>query len=60
MRAEKQIQDERMEALLWTSENRTDAASLSYEEGVDAALSWVLGESDFKPIETPYELTHPD
>ena len=38
------------EAIVWTSEGRTQYPSSTYEDGVAAALSWVLGESEDPPI----------
>lgn len=46
-----QIEDVRDLALDYTTENRTKFPGMTYEEGVEAALSWVMGESSENPLE---------
>lgn len=50
----KQIADELSRAQEWSSNGETNHSGLSYEEGVEAALRWVLGEEDKTPIEKDY------
>lgn len=45
------IEQQHTEALVWTSEGRTQYPGSSYEDGVKAALGWVLGEEDEAPIQ---------
>ncbi len=44
------IEAQHCEAVLWTSEGRTQYPGSSYEDGVAAALAWILGESEDAPI----------
>jgi len=46
----KQIEDQLAQAID-ASANGSKWPGMSYEEGVAAALRWVLGESDEKPME---------
>lgn len=51
MRGEHEIREEMHDASDWVMEGRTDVPGMSYEEGVEAALRWVLGDTDDEPIE---------
>lgn len=49
-RSEKEIEEQMSEAGAIVAEYGTRVPGMSYEEGVDAALRWVLGDED-PPIE---------
>jgi hypothetical protein len=55
MRAQKEIEEQAGEASVWNAEGRTDVPGLTYEEGVEAALNWVLCNNDDKPIENNFQ-----
>jgi hypothetical protein len=55
VRSREEIEGQAREAIAWVAGDSTDVAGMSYEEGVDAALQWVLGQSDDKPIENDFE-----
>lgn len=46
-----EVADQRDIALLSANEGTTRFPGMTYEEGVAAALTWVLGEEDIKPLE---------
>ena len=46
-----QIEDARNDALDYTMENRTKFPGMTYEEGIEAALAWVMGDRDEHPME---------
>jgi len=50
----KEIENMESYAQEWISEGETYVPGMTYEEGVSAALQWVLGNSDDSPIENPY------
>ena len=50
----KEIEDELWRAKEWTSNDETDVFSMTYEQGVEAALEWVLGIELTSPIESDY------
>jgi hypothetical protein len=50
-RTEQEIREQMDEAGVLTCESKTKVPGMSYEEGVEAALRWVLGESDDKPMD---------
>lgn len=50
MRTESEIEDQIGKALE-SGENGSTLFGMTYEEGVDAALRWVNGDSDEPPIE---------
>lgn len=45
------IQEQHTEALVVTSEGRSQYPGMSYEQGVRDALAWVLGEREEPPME---------
>jgi hypothetical protein len=49
MRSETEIQDQASEALSIMDQG-SKVPGMSYEEGVHAALQWVLGDTDEPPI----------
>lgn len=49
------IKEEIEKARTWTKVQATDLPSLTYEDGVQRALTWVLGEEDTEPVESEYE-----
>lgn len=49
-----EIEDELYEAEKWGMAGRTAYSGMSYEQGVEAALKWVL-DGDEKPIEEEFE-----
>lgn len=51
----KEIENQLIKAQSWTSGGNTDVHGMSYEEGVEFALRWVLGEEDIEPIENEFE-----
>jgi hypothetical protein len=54
LKSKKEIEDQMYKAQSWTSEGNTDVKGMSYEEGVEAALRWVLGEESEEPVENEY------
>ncbi len=50
-RSESQIQDELARADDVVQEGRTNVPGFSYEEGVQAALLWVMNRTDCKPMD---------
>jgi len=50
-----EIEDEMYRAADWTSAGMTAYSGMTYEQGVESALSWVLGHTDEKPIEEEFE-----
>ena len=54
-KTEKQIEDQLYKAKNWTSQGATDVSGMTYEDGVEAALNWVLGQQPEEPIENDYE-----
>lgn len=50
-RETKEVEEVRDTALLSTSEGTTRYPGMTYEEGVEAALSWVLDDRDTNPLE---------
>lgn len=51
MRSKTAIQQQIGEASVFIVKNTTDVSGMTYEEGVDAALRWVLEETNDLPIE---------
>lgn len=49
-----EIENEMYMAADWASAGKTAYHSMTYEQGVEAALSWVLGQIDEKPIEEKF------
>jgi hypothetical protein len=49
-----EIEKELYKAQGWTHTESTDVAGMTYEQGVEAALRWVLGEDDSEPIENEF------
>lgn len=43
--------DDQMNLALESQDNGTRWPGMSYEDGVDAALRWVTGQSEDKPME---------
>lgn len=50
MRSIAEIREQEADAAERECEGRTDVPGMTYEEGVSAALRWVLGDTDDKPI----------
>ncbi len=51
MRSRNEIEEQMHKAGDIVCEGDTKVAGMTYEEGVDNALRWALGESDDAPIE---------
>jgi hypothetical protein len=51
LRTATEIENQLYKAQNWTSAGNTDVPGMTYEEGVEAALRWALGEEDNEPIE---------
>jgi hypothetical protein len=54
LKSSKEIENQLSKAQSWSSFGDTDVPGMSYEEGVEAALRWVLGEEDSEPIENEF------
>lgn len=50
-RPQYEIDDQLNEAVELVDEGRSAVPGMSYEQGVEAALRWVTGDSDDLPIE---------
>lgn len=55
MKTSREIDKQLAKAQAWTSMGNTDVSGMTYEEGVEAALRWVLGEEDSEPIENEFK-----
>jgi hypothetical protein len=51
----KEIEQQLFKAQTWAFMDATDVSGLTYEQGVEAALRWVLGDDDVEPIENEYD-----
>jgi hypothetical protein len=51
MRSKKEIEEQINKAIPSIEKGRSDVPGMTYEEGVDNALRWALGDSDDAPIE---------
>lgn len=49
------IENQLYKAKSWTMDGDTAVSGMTYEEGVEAALEWVLGEEENEPIEAEKE-----
>ena len=50
----REIEKQLSKAQDWSSNGKTDVSGMTYEEGVESALRWALGEEDSEPIENEY------
>lgn len=50
-----QIKNELIEAMRWNKANKTGFSYLTYEDGVEVTLKWVLGIITENPIDEEYE-----
>lgn len=50
-RDKEDIEAQHSEALVWTADGATQFPAMSYEDGVAAALGWILGETDDGPMD---------
>lgn len=55
LRTPQEIENEMYRANKYVNAGSSQFSGMSYEEGIEAALRWALGEEDTKPIETDYE-----
>lgn len=55
MRTKEEIEDMMAKAGTWIEEGATAVGGMTYEEGVDNALRWVLGDEDEPPIEREHD-----
>ena len=55
MRTREEIEEMFQKANTWTSNNKTAVWGMTYEQGVEEALGWVLEEHSDFPIEEEYE-----
>jgi len=55
MRSKHEIEDMIAKAGLYLENGATAVGGMTYEEGVDAALRWVLGETEDEPIEEEFD-----
>lgn len=51
-RTEKEIEDQLNEAGAIIAEGGSKVPGMSYEEGVDATIRWILGHEEDPPIES--------
>lgn len=54
LRSPREIEKQLSKAQEWASNGKTDVSGMTYEEGVENALRWALGEADNEPIENEY------
>lgn len=57
LRTIREIENQLSKALGWCYSDKTDFQGNTYEEGVEAALRWALGQSEDEPIETEFSET---
>lgn len=50
-----EIKNTLIESVKWTDATQTASKYYSYEQGVEAALKWVLGITNENPIDIEYE-----
>lgn len=60
MRSQDEIEEVMNDAADWEEIGRTGVRGETYEQGVAAALRWVIGEVDEDPIETKARDEHPE
>jgi len=54
MRTKNEIDEELGRATEWVVAGVTEFSGMTYEQGVEAALRWVLMEEDERPIEQDF------
>ena len=54
IRSSKEIENQLVKAQEWALNRQTAVGGMTYEDGVESALKWVLGEEDAEPIETDF------
>lgn len=55
MREKIEIEEMVSKVIPWLEASTSDVPGMTYEEGVDAALRWALGDCDDEPIENEYQ-----
>lgn len=55
LKSAKELDEQMNKAQDWANAGDTANSGMTYEEGVEVALRWALGEADEEPIENFYD-----